>query len=82
MATRDLVFELLTEELPPRSLESLSIALADAFASGLDAAAIGHGPIRRYATPRRLAVLPRPLPRVTVRRRTAQQQRGRRAHPV
>ena len=57
MATRDLVFELLTEELPPRSLESLSIALADAFASGLDAAAIGHGPIRRYATPRRLAVL-------------------------
>ena len=57
MAARDLLFELLTEELPPRSLESLSIALADAFASGLDAAGIGHGRIRRFATPRRLAVL-------------------------
>lgn len=57
MAARDLLFELLTEELPPRSLESLSIALADGFATGLDAAAIGHGRIRRFATPRRLAVL-------------------------
>ena len=57
MATRDLLFELLTEELPPRSLETLSIALADGFATGLAAAAIGHGRIRRFATPRRLAVL-------------------------
>ena len=57
MAARDLLFELLTEELPPRSLEALSIALAEGFAAGLDSAAIGHGRIRRFATPRRLAVL-------------------------
>ncbi len=57
MAAPDLLFELLTEELPPRSLEALSIALAQGFAAGLDSAAIGHGRIRRFATPRRLAVL-------------------------
>ncbi len=57
MKKRDLLFELGTEELPPRSLLGLSTALADNLASGLDAAGIGHGTTRHFATPRRLAVL-------------------------
>ena len=57
MKKRDLLFELGTEELPPRSLHGLSTALADNLAAGLDAAGIGHGAVRRFATPRRLAVL-------------------------
>lgn len=57
MAAQDLLFELLTEELPPRSLEALSNALAEQFATGLAAAGITHGRLRRFATPRRLAVL-------------------------
>ncbi|HUY83878.1 MAG TPA: glycine--tRNA ligase subunit beta, partial [Steroidobacteraceae bacterium] len=62
MATRDLLFEILTEELPPRSLESLSIALAQAFAAALDAAGITYRRLRRFATPRRLALLAERLP--------------------
>ena len=57
MKKHDLLFELGTEELPPRSLHGLSTALADNIASGLDAAGVGHGAVRRFATPRRLAVL-------------------------
>jgi glycyl-tRNA synthetase beta chain len=55
--TRDLLFELGTEELPPRSLEALSISLADSLAAGLAAQRIEHGSVQRFATPRRLAVL-------------------------
>jgi glycyl-tRNA synthetase beta chain len=57
MASRDLLFELLTEELPPRTLQSLSIALTDGIAKGLGAAGIAHRAVRGFATPRRLAVL-------------------------
>ncbi|MDE2347312.1 MAG: glycine--tRNA ligase subunit beta [Gammaproteobacteria bacterium] len=57
MKKRDLLFELGAEELPPRGLLGLSTALADNLAAGLDAAGIGHGAVRRFATPRRLAVL-------------------------
>ena len=56
MSTRDLLFELCTEELPPRTLPALSNALTEAFRKGLDAAAIAHGEIHGFATPRRLAV--------------------------
>jgi glycyl-tRNA synthetase beta chain len=55
--TRDLLFELRTEELPPRTLESLSSALTAALVAGLDGAGVAHGPVRSFATPRRLAVL-------------------------
>jgi glycyl-tRNA synthetase beta chain len=57
MSTQDLLFELGTEELPPRALQSLSAALTEGVVSGLDAAGIPHGKVRGFATPRRLAVL-------------------------
>ena len=55
--TRPLLFELGTEELPPKALKRLSDALADAFVSGLDGAGLAHGRVTAYAAPRRLALL-------------------------
>jgi len=57
MDARDLLFELRTEELPPRTLKGLSTALTDAMVKGLGAAGIAHGEVHGFATPRRLAVL-------------------------
>jgi glycyl-tRNA synthetase beta chain len=56
MSVQDLLFELCTEELPPRALSSLSTALTEGVVKGLDAAGIPHGKVHGYATPRRLAV--------------------------
>jgi glycyl-tRNA synthetase beta chain len=56
MNAPDLLFELGTEELPPRALQSLSTALTEGVVLGLDAAGIPHGKVRGFATPRRLAV--------------------------
>jgi glycyl-tRNA synthetase beta chain len=56
MTAHDLLFELGTEELPPRALLSLSIALTEGVLSGLDTAGIPHGKVHGFATPRRLAV--------------------------
>jgi glycyl-tRNA synthetase beta chain len=56
MSAHDLLFELGTEELPPRTLLSLSTALTEGVVSGLDAAGIPHGKVQGFATPRRLAV--------------------------
>jgi len=56
MSTKDLLFELCTEELPPRTLPALSNALTEGLIKGIDAAAIPHGKVRSFATPRRLAV--------------------------
>jgi glycyl-tRNA synthetase beta chain len=56
MSARDLLFELLCEELPPRALLGLSEALREGIAKGIDAAGIPHGKIHGYATPRRLSV--------------------------
>jgi glycyl-tRNA synthetase beta chain len=53
---RDLLFELCTEELPPRTLSALSTALTEGVVKGLDAAGIAHGLAQGFATPRRLAV--------------------------
>jgi glycyl-tRNA synthetase beta chain len=53
---QDLLFELGTEELPPRALLDLSVALEEGLVKGLDAAGIVHGKTHRFATPRRLAV--------------------------
>ena len=61
MSAHDLLFELLTEELPPRTLKALSFALTEGITLGLDAAGIPHGAVRGFATPRRLAVLVRKL---------------------
>ena len=57
MSERDLLFELRTEELPPRTLLTLSNALSDGVSKGLSGAGIVHGKVRGFATPRRLAVL-------------------------
>jgi glycyl-tRNA synthetase beta chain len=56
MSAHDLLFELCTEELPPRTLLSLSTALTEGLLKGIDAAGIPHGKVHGYATPRRLAV--------------------------
>jgi glycyl-tRNA synthetase beta chain len=56
MSARELLFELGTEELPPRTLLELSTALTQGVLSGLDAAGIPHGQAHGFATPRRLAV--------------------------
>jgi glycyl-tRNA synthetase beta chain len=56
MSSRDLLFELRTEELPPRTLPALSQALTDGIAKGIDGAGISHGKVHGFATPRRLAV--------------------------
>lgn len=56
MIARDLLLELGTEELPPRTLLTLSQALREGLRKGLDSAGIPHGPILGFATPRRLAV--------------------------
>jgi glycyl-tRNA synthetase beta chain len=56
MPARDLLFELLTEELPPRTLLALSTALTEGILKGLDAAGVPHGKAHGFATPRRLAV--------------------------
>lgn len=52
----DLLFELGTEELPPKALKRLRDALRDEFVSGLEKAHLGHGAVKAYATPRRLAL--------------------------
>ena len=56
MSTQELLFELSTEELPPRTLLALSTALTEGVLKGIDAAGIPHGKVQGLATPRRLAV--------------------------
>ncbi len=57
MSARDLLVEIGTEELPPKSLPALSQAFGDGIVAGLAAAGIHHGKVQLYAAPRRLAVL-------------------------
>jgi glycyl-tRNA synthetase beta chain len=51
-----LLFELGSEELPPKTLLKLSNALLDGIVQGLNAAELGFTSSKAYATPRRLAV--------------------------
>jgi glycyl-tRNA synthetase beta chain len=55
--TLDLLFELGTEELPPKSLLTLSRALQTGVEAGLRKAGLSYGEFVSYATPRRLAFL-------------------------
>ena len=55
--TRDVLFELGTEELPPKSLLTLSRALQSQVENGLTKAGLAFADIRPYATPRRLALV-------------------------
>ena len=71
--THDLLIEIGTEELPPKSLRALSNALADGMEKALEAAALRPVKLYAYAAPRRLALLIKDLPlaqpdRETVRR--------------
>jgi len=54
---QDFLFELGVEEMPPKALETLSAALSAGIGKGIKDAGIGCGPMRSFATPRRLAVL-------------------------
>ena len=53
----DLLFELGTEELPPRALKNLSLALGEGVRIGLLNHNLSFGEVQLFAAPRRLAVL-------------------------
>lgn len=57
MASRDLLIEIGTEELPPKALPVLSAALSDAMSDLLTKAALEFKSVKRFASPRRLALL-------------------------
>lgn len=57
MASRDLLIELGTEELPPKALKSLSEAFSQSIKSQLDDAGLNFSSFESFAAPRRLAVL-------------------------
>ena len=53
----DFLVEIGTEELPPKALRSLMEAFASGLETAVDDARLGHGAVRGFASPRRLAVL-------------------------
>jgi len=61
-AARDLLLELGTEELPPKSLRRMRDALHTAVDDLLDEYHLPHGASHSFATPRRLAVLVHAVP--------------------
>ena len=74
---RDFLVEIGTEELPPKALRSLEQAFATGIGAGLSKAALKHGPLQSFATPRRLAVHARRLAA-----RQSEQRIERRGPPV
>ena len=52
----DFLVEIGTEELPPKALRSLMDAFGSGLAGAIDDAALEHGAVHAYASPRRLAV--------------------------
>lgn len=56
MAAEDFIIELGCAELPPKALRPLSNAFRQGIAAGLEKTGLGHGDIKAFATPRRLAV--------------------------
>ena len=53
----DFLVEIGTEELPPKALRKLMKAFASGIRDGLQKARLGHGVVKAYASPRRLAVM-------------------------
>ncbi|MFW2403686.1 MAG: glycine--tRNA ligase subunit beta [Gammaproteobacteria bacterium] len=53
----DFLIEIGTEELPPKALRSLMEAFGSGLVSAIDGAALEHGAVHTYASPRRLAVI-------------------------
>jgi glycyl-tRNA synthetase beta chain len=60
--TRDLLIEIGTEELPPKSLVNLSLMFEIGICSGLKKAGLSAICVQSFATPRRLAMLIKDLP--------------------
>ncbi|WP_251358623.1 glycine--tRNA ligase subunit beta [Kangiella sp. TOML190] len=61
MTKQDLLFELGTEELPPKALKALSEALRDNVVANLTANDFEYDVVEAYAAPRRLALVVRQL---------------------
>ncbi len=61
-ATRDLLIEIGTEELPPKALRRMRDALRDSLDTLLTENHLQHGASQAYAAPRRLAVLIKDVP--------------------
>lgn len=59
--SRDLLIELGTEELPPKTLMKMLSAFSESVESGFAAAALNYGEISKFASPRRLALIIRKL---------------------
>ncbi|MGD9152891.1 MAG: glycine--tRNA ligase subunit beta [Gammaproteobacteria bacterium] len=57
MTKKDFLFELLTEELPPKDLFKLSQALENNLIENLTKNKLNYAEIKSFATPRRLAIL-------------------------
>ncbi|MCL4160298.1 UNVERIFIED_CONTAM: hypothetical protein GTU68_022483, partial [Idotea baltica] len=55
--TADLLIEIGTEELPPKTLNKLSAALTDHFCNSLKEAGITYNEVTPYSSPRRLALM-------------------------
>ena len=55
--TQDLLIEIGTEELPPKSLKKLATAFADEISSLLKDQSLEFEKTQWYATPRRLAII-------------------------
>ena len=62
MVNKDCLIELGTEELPPRSLKSLSQNFAELVRSALEDNGLAPTGVEVFATPRRLAMLLREVP--------------------
>ncbi|AHF00866.1 glycyl-tRNA synthetase [Thiomicrospira aerophila AL3] len=56
LAQQDILVEIGTEELPPKSLQTLAKSLASGLETGLQQANLSYGLVHVYAAPRRLAV--------------------------
>lgn len=57
MSARDLLVEIGTEELPPKSLDKLRLAFEKEFCAQLSARCLSFSGSKSYGTPRRLAVI-------------------------
>lgn len=57
MITQDFLFEIGTEELPPKALKKMALALKESVKSQLIELKIGFGKIDWFASPRRMAIL-------------------------
>ncbi|MCZ6796617.1 MAG: glycine--tRNA ligase subunit beta, partial [Gammaproteobacteria bacterium] len=62
MSTADCLIELGTEELPPRSLKTLSQSFAELTRRALEDCGLTPSSVQVFATPRRLAMLLQDVP--------------------